>query len=129
MQDPIGDPAFREDVVLADQAPRRPGIPLPAKPKAANLYQAQIDRERAEMQAQLATPQGRSFVMSILDMCNIYALPSMSAEEQGQRALGLKIIARLVDLGPKAYPNLLADHADRMQALADELATTNARKT
>lgn len=129
MQDPIGDPAFREDVVIPDHGPRRPGMPLPVKPKAANLYQAQLDRERAEMQAQLATPAGRSFVMSILDACHIYAVPNLSPEDQGRRALGLKIIARIVDLGPKAYPNLLADHADRMQALADELASSNARKT
>ena len=127
-QDPIGDPAFREDVVLPDVAPRRPGIPQPAKPKQADQYQAHLDRQRAELQSVLATPQGRSFIMGLIGACHIYDRPTLSAEEQGRRALGLGIIARLVDLGPKTYANLLADHADRMQALADAADATNARK-
>ncbi len=123
MADPI-DPTFEEDVVHISQAVPRFDLPPSKKEEAADAFKNKVDRQQQELVEILKLPAGESFIMRLLHQCHIYYDGKLTDEAQGRRQLGIKLIKEITAIGPDNYPNLLANHAKRVQDLRDtEVAT------
>ncbi len=121
MTDPINRPV-PEDHLYAD-APVRMPPPKSKKAKRLELAQAKRDREARDLAAMLNTEAGQAFVMWLLAECHVYTnvfnptdAPATSAAfADGQRSIGLKVLARIQNHDPEFYPKMLLHHLKRKQ--------------
>lgn len=120
MSDPVSAPLPQEDTFHVDQAPPRVNAPPSRKEAQARLFQHQTERENTELSRVLATDEGQSVILRILDRCGIYADTHMTDLQQGKRLVGLGIIQAIGALGAEVYPTLLIQHARRQQRQRDE---------
>lgn len=80
---------------------------------------------RGDVEFVLRNTQSRRFLWWILQGCGIYGISydgkDASAFAEGQRNVGLKIIADISNVSPTAYPELLLEqaHAQLLDAAAD----------
>lgn len=74
------------------------------------------DQQVEDLRQLLALPEGRRFLWRLLGECRIYQSPmnpngSMQAHNIGMGDAGRMLISWLTDVDPKAYPQLMLDHA------------------
>lgn len=80
--------------------------------KVQALYQ---DQAALDLEAVLRSPQGRRFVLGILERCGLYrnAFAGSSYEATalrlGEQNIGLWLIAQMERVGPSEYPSLLLE--------------------
>jgi hypothetical protein len=90
-------------------------------------------RERAEKKAELArnvatgdlrwvmsNKRGRRFVHSLLEQAGVYRLsfmadPHVTSFNEGQRNLGLAVLAQLTEHAPESYALMLSEHHGRSE--------------
>lgn len=85
---------------------------LSAQPSEAQS--SERDRIEVDLEAVLRLPQGRSVVMWFLEQCGVYAAIYTGDDNAtnfnlGKRDIGLRLISKLEQLGPTAYPQLLLE--------------------
>lgn len=81
----------------------------------ADRARAAEELHRSDVEFMLRNSQSRRFLWWILQGCGIYGISydgkDASAFAEGQRNVGLKIIADISKVAPTAYPELLLEQA------------------
>lgn len=91
---------------------------LKRKAREARLAEAQ----RRDITVQLmSSPAGRVWVLDILEHCNIFATSFsvnalQTAFREGQRDVGLRLLADIVSFSPDQYIQMMRESADRKVA-------------
>jgi hypothetical protein len=84
--------------------------------KNAELKERDLRRQELEdMRFILSTPQGRRFIWRYLTRCGVFALSyshsgSETAFNEGQRNIGLKLMAELSEADASAYVTILKEN-------------------
>lgn len=92
----------------------------------AQRAQAADELHRSDVEFMLRNSQSRRFLWWVLQGCGIYGISydgkDASAFAEGQRNVGLKIIADISKASPMAYPELLLEQARNqvLEQAADE---------
>lgn len=75
-----------------------------------------------DLEALIATSSGRAVLMWLLEQAGLYASlyavePGLTELNIGRRDMGLRLLTKLEEVSPIAYPRMLLDYAsDRMNA-------------
>lgn len=84
------------------------------------------DADAGALDAVLRLPQGRHVVMWFLGLCDVYGVsfvsgePDLTAFNLGRINVGKRVIAKLDEVDPEAYPRLLMSVAADRTAKATE---------
>lgn len=105
---------------------------------ATNAKQAQATAEADRLQREqdvadlcevMGTPAGRRFVWKLLGETGLYRSsyhPSALIHfQEGQRSIGLSLLARLTDECPAAYLTMQSEAVERQRKLAERMAVDN----
>lgn len=101
------------------------------KQAAAQSEQQRIQRERevADLVAVMGSPAGRRFVWKLLGECGLYRSsyhPSALIHfNEGQRSIGLALLASLTADCPELYLTMQSEAIDAQRKLADREAVDN----
>jgi hypothetical protein len=85
--------------------------------KAREFEKIGRERELADMQHILGSPQGRRFLWRYLETCGIYRSSFTGSSEtfylEGQRNIGLKLLADITEASPESYMLMMKEQKQR----------------
>lgn len=72
-------------------------------------------RDQKDLRDMLATPFGRRFLWRLLSRTHLFATsfstdPLCMAHQEGERRIGLEVLAWMTDADPKGFAKLMADY-------------------
>lgn len=98
----------------------------------ADLDREQIEQAKADLEAVMGLPAGRRFVWAMLGECGLYRSsyhPSALIHfNEGQRSIGLALLARLTADCPDQYLKMQSEAIDAQRKLAERMAVDNSNE-
>lgn len=95
----------------------------------ADLEREQIEQAKADLEAVMGSPAGRRFVWAMLGECGLYRSsyhPSALIHfNEGQRSIGLALLARLTADCPDQYLTMQGEAIEAQRKLAERMAVDN----
>ena len=75
------------------------------------------DKLRCAYHMVLKTPEGRQVLWDVMSMCHLYSL-SMTGNSntffrEGERNVGLRVLGRILEADPGAYPELMKENMEK----------------
>ena len=72
------------------------------------------DKEKSDLKFLLNTEQGRRFIWRYLEFCGVYKSSFTGSSQtfflEGQRNVGLKLVAEIVDAQPEMYLKMMIEN-------------------
>lgn len=105
-----------------------------ATTKAEGARVSEIDRLQAEqatndLRAVMGTPEGRRFMWALLGECGLfrssYHPSALIHFNEGQRSIGLSLMARITGECPDLYLTMQGEAIDDQRKLAERMAVDN----
>lgn len=98
----------------------------------ADAERLQLEQEQADLEAVMGTPAGRRFVWKLLGETGLYRSsyhPSALIHfQEGQRSIGLALLARLTADCPDQYLMMQSEAIDAQRKLAERMAVDNSNE-
>lgn len=95
----------------------------------ADLDREQVEQAKADLEAVMGTPAGRRFMWALLGETGLYRSsyhPSALIHfQEGQRSIGLALLARLTADCPDQYLTMQGEAIDAQRKLAERMAVDN----
>lgn len=97
--------------------------------RVSEIDRLQVEQATNDLRAVMGTPEGRRFVWGLLGECGLYRSsyhPSALIHfNEGQRSIGLALLARLNDHCPDQYLTMQGEAIDAQRKLAERMAVDN----
>ena len=97
-----------------------------------DLDREQIEQAKADLETVMGSPAGRRFMWGLLGECGLYRSsyhPSALIHfNEGQRSIGLALLARLTADCPDQYLTMQSEAIEAQRKLAERMAVDNSNE-